>query len=152
MEEPLLIFQKIRESVVDFARSCSDEELHQIPLGFSNNIFWNLGHLVVTEQLLLYKRSSLPIHIPEVWLSSFRKGSAPSELLRSIPLEPLLETLAQQPKQLKDDFGVDIFNEYEPFITGMGVSIENIHQAIAFNVFHEGMHFGVMSSLRKHIY
>ena len=38
-----------------YLKSMSLKELNTIPKGFNNNIIWNIGHIVVTQQLLAYK-------------------------------------------------------------------------------------------------
>ena len=46
------IFKKIIENN-------SLKDLNKTPNGFNNNIIWNIGHVVVSEQLLAYKLSGL---------------------------------------------------------------------------------------------
>jgi len=39
------------------------EQLNKIPEGFSNNLIWNIGHIIVTQQVLIYKLSNLQGYI-----------------------------------------------------------------------------------------
>ena len=60
METSLRIFENNRNVYLRFLESFSLEQLNKIPQGFSNNIIWNIGHIEVTQQILIYKLSSLP--------------------------------------------------------------------------------------------
>ena len=46
------IFFKVLEDL-------SLEKLTTIPKGFSNTIFWNIKHVIITQQLLIYGLSGL---------------------------------------------------------------------------------------------
>lgn len=35
------------------------EQLNKIPPRFSNNLIWNIGHLIIIQQALIYKYSDL---------------------------------------------------------------------------------------------
>lgn len=40
----------IRTSVLNLIESLTLKQINEIPAGFNNNIIWNLGHLVATDQ------------------------------------------------------------------------------------------------------
>ena len=56
---------KNRNILNTFFEKCSLEELNKIPEGFNNNVIWNIAHVVVTQQLLVYDMSGLPMLIRE---------------------------------------------------------------------------------------
>ena len=66
--------RKILESILD---NSSLEALNKIPTGFTNNIIWNIAHVIVTQQILVYRLSGLPYLIPEDLVSRFKKGTSP---------------------------------------------------------------------------
>ena len=39
--------------------------------------------------------------------------------------------------------------EYQQYITSQGFSLNNIEEAIQFSNFHEGIHLGIIMSLKK---
>jgi hypothetical protein len=43
----------------------SGDALRAIPDGWNNNVLWHLGHLVVTQQLLHYGLTGLPLYVEE---------------------------------------------------------------------------------------
>lgn len=55
------------------------EQLNKIPKGFNNNIAWNLGHILVTQQLLVYALTDTKPLISENLIQTFRKGTAPEK-------------------------------------------------------------------------
>ena len=66
-----------RELLQKFIENHTLEQLNTIPEGFKNNIIWNIGHVVVTQQLLAYKLSGLSMMITDEMVSKYQKGSAP---------------------------------------------------------------------------
>ena len=48
-----------RKNLLKYLNTLSIEELNIIPEGFNNNIFWNIAHVAVTQQILVYKLSGL---------------------------------------------------------------------------------------------
>ena len=42
-----------------------DDALTAVPAGYRNNILWNLGHIVVSQQLLLYKLSAIEMYVSD---------------------------------------------------------------------------------------
>ena len=52
-----------RKRLYKFLKETPKEVLLQIPKGFRNNIWWNIAHVVVTQQLLVYKFSGQPMRV-----------------------------------------------------------------------------------------
>ena len=73
------ILIKSRELVLKQIDGLSIAQLHEIPQGFKNNIAWNVAHLVVTQQLLIYKMSDVNCLITDDLIKDFKKGTLPSK-------------------------------------------------------------------------
>ena len=58
----------IREILLKILESHSLEQLNKIPQGFNNNIIWNIGHCVSSQQVLVYKLSGLPTMVSEEFI------------------------------------------------------------------------------------
>jgi hypothetical protein len=69
------------------------EQLLQIPKGHHNNIWWNIAHVVVTQQLLVYKLSGLPLRIPTGLVEKFKNGTVPNGSASSEEIEKVKELL-----------------------------------------------------------
>lgn len=143
------ILRKSRGIVFKKTENLSIEQLHKIPEGFTNNIAWNLAHLVVTQQLLQYKLSGLNCLVSDELIENYRKGTFPTETFSEEDLEEVKELFIGLPDTLQEDFEAGIFTEYTAYETSTGFTIDSIESAIAFNNLHEGIHLGVILALVK---
>ena len=66
------VLEKTRGSFYRILDKKSLEDLNKIPKGFNNNIIWNIGHIVVTEQLLAYKLSGLQMMVSDDLVNKYR--------------------------------------------------------------------------------
>ena len=64
-----------RKSLLKIMETRSYEELVKIPHSFKNSIFWNIAHLLVTQQLLCYRLSGLDLSIDEEMVGKYGKGA-----------------------------------------------------------------------------
>lgn len=146
-------FREIRGFVLRLADDLSDEQLLAQPAGASNNILWNLGHLAVTQQLLHYKLSGLPMYLPDPVIDGFRKGSSPADWNGAPPADAaqVREWLGELPERLAEDHAAGRFETYQEYPTSTGISLHSFEQAAAFNNFHEGIHVGMILRLRKQV-
>ena len=67
------------DNVAPYLEKYTLEQLNTIPEGFSNTIFWNIAHIVVTQQLLVYKLSGLPMQVSDDLVEKYRKGTKPEQ-------------------------------------------------------------------------
>ncbi len=67
------VLRKSRELILEELDGLTLDQIHIIPLGFKNNIAWNVAHLVVTQQLLHYKLSGLNCLCPDDLIGSTHK-------------------------------------------------------------------------------
>ena len=78
MQKLFDITLKNRRLLHKILTSTSKEDLLKIPGGFRNNIWWNIAHVVVTQQLLVYKMSGLQVRIPESYIERFKREPCPT--------------------------------------------------------------------------
>jgi len=126
------------------------EKLLQIPKGFNNNIFWNIAHTVVTQQLLCYKLSGLKMRVPEVLVDKFKKGTKPDGSATDEEIIQIAEYLISTIEWTMHDFEKGLFKGYNEYTTSAKVTLRNIEDAMSFNMFHEGLHLGAVILLLKH--
>ncbi len=149
MEQQFVNLKKGRALMLKVIDGLTIEQLNTIPKGFKNNIAWNIGHLVVTEQLLCYGRSKVPFLVSKEMIDFYRKGEAPTREISLEEFEEFKKLFVSLPSELEKNYNAGIFKNYEAYETSVGVTLSSINDAISFNLFHEGIHLGVILGLKK---
>lgn len=149
MDYNFYILEQTRSNILNAIKDYSMEELNKIPEGFNNNLIWNFGHVIVTQQLLCYGLSGLPMHLADELVSKYRKGSKPIDFVDEAEFEFLKEKAFQLIEQTKKDHAAGIFKAYKSYTTSFNVTINSVEEGITFNNVHEGLHFGSILALRK---
>ena len=149
MKEVFLLYRKLRERQLKLLNSFTPEELAIIPAGFKNNILWNLAHCVVTQQLYCYGNSGLPTHISTEFTERYRKGTVPDgHIPTQEEIDEVKTLLISTVTQLETDYNKGIFQHYNHYVTGIEYELNNIEEAIYFNISHEGVHLGSVLALK----
>lgn len=149
MKIQIATLKKSRELTLKAIQGLSMEQVHTIPDGFKNNIAWNVAHLVVTQQLLQYRNSGLDCLVAESLIEGFRKGTSPQGAFTEEEFEEVKELLISLPETLEEDYNAGIFKDYTAYKSSTGFVMDSIESAISFNNFHEGLHLGIIMSLKK---
>lgn len=145
------VLRKSRELVAKELEGLSLEDIHKIPEGFKNNIAWNVAHLVVTQQLLHYRLSGLDCLCKDELIDAHRKGTTPTKIFTQEEFDEVVELLLGLPDTLEEDFEAGIFTNYTEYPTSTGFVLSSIEKAIPFNNFHEGIHYGIIRAIKKHL-
>lgn len=138
-----------RNILLKFLENNSLEQLNKIPEGFSNNLIWNIGHIVVVQQLLVYKLSGLPMMISDAMVEKYRKGTKPEAEVTQQEVDEIKQVLFATLEQSKTDFANGIFKGYSEFTTMTGFAIRDAKEAMEFNNYHEAIHTGIMMQISK---
>lgn len=138
-----------REIVSQFLEKHTLQELNKIPEGFSNSLIWNIGHIVVVQQMLVYKLSGLPMMISDEMVNAYKKESKPEHNVTQAEVDEIKSLLFKTIDQTQADFENKIFKNFTEYPTSTGFIIKSAEDAMAFNYFHEGLHIGVMMGIRK---
>ncbi len=143
------VVRKTRQSAVQIVDALSEDALTAIPSGFSNHVLWNVGHLVVTMQSLVYGLSGRPLGVPDAWVAAFRKGTTPQDGVAAVPYAEVRNAFLALPDQTEADLRDGRFEQYREYTTTPGVVLADVEDALRFNLFHEGLHLGSILALRK---
>ena len=149
MDYNFYILEQTRSNILKAIQDFSIEQLNTIPEGFNNNLIWNFGHVVATQQLLCYALSGLPMHMDKGLVDKYRKGSKPIDFVDEAEYELLKSLAFSLIEQTKADYANGIFESYKPYTTSFNVTLSSVEEAITFNNVHEGLHFGSVLALRK---
>ena len=149
MKKQFEIFKIYRKSLVQEIDDLSIEQLQKIPEGFKNNIFWNVAHTLVSQQILHYKMSGLNPLITNDWIENYQNGTFPRFVITEDEIDYLKSKLIITAEQLEEDFNEKKFESYTEFETKMGIVISSVEDAINLNNTHEALHYGIVSSMKK---
>ncbi|MDE3142666.1 MAG: DinB family protein [Bacteroidota bacterium] len=143
------ITKQTRRNFLNLIDSLSVEQLNIIPAGFNNNIAWNFGHIVVTQQLLCYTLAGAVPKIDQSLIDKYRKGTKPESFIDSNEIELLKKLSIPLIDELEKDIETNMFDNYKPYPTSYGVELSSIEDAVNFFPVHEAMHFGVALTIKK---
>ena len=150
MMSSLSIWKTNRAICRDLMSKYSVEQLNIVPPGFGNNLIWNIGHIIIVQQRMIYAASGLPINIPEELIGDYKSGTKPSTTDSEERVALLSELLVSVIPQTIADAENGVFGEaYKGFTTATSFSVMSVGDAIAFNTFHEGLHLGAMQAIRR---
>lgn len=147
-----MIFQATnftRTRLLHLLENLTPEQLCFIPKGFKNNIIWNLGHILITEQMLSYSLSGLDIPVDKKFVKIYGKGSSPKTAITKEEINEIKAQLIPAIKQTEKDLKNGIFKTYNSYTTSVGITLASVEEALQFNLFHEGIHFGIILSIKK---
>lgn len=140
---------RTRQYYFDFLNDMSIENLNKIPKGFNNNIIWNVIHVIVSQQSLLYGLSSLEQSFPKEIAIFYRNGTTPEEWVDATRIKEYKEMLFPLIDKTITDYQMGVFKEYKEYTTSTGYKLRNIDEAINLNNIHEGIHLGYCMALNK---
>lgn len=143
------ILRQIRTNILSIVDQFDHEQLNHIPAGLNNNLMWNFGHVIITQQLLCYKLSGLPLKINPDLVDKYRKGSRPDGPISVEEFGILKDYLFTTIVQMEADYKNGVFQTYNTYKTSFGMTLDHIDKAIEFNNMHEGMHLGTMLTIKR---
>jgi hypothetical protein len=149
MKRAIEIIKQPRQKILDLISHLSVEQLNKVPEGFNNNIIWNLGHMIASQQGLCYVRTGLAVRVDEAFFHAYKSGTKPEGLVDEAGVEEIKKMLFTTLEQLDADYTNNVATNYTPVVTPYNIEVSNIDDALAFIPFHEGLHIGYIMSLRK---
>ena len=147
--DSISLLKQTRQLVLKLCNGVDNDTMLRVPTGFNNNLLWNLGHLVVTQQLLCYKLSGNAMLIEDSLVDALRKATSPKEWDAAPDADQLRELAVSLPEKLEVDYKAGVFKNYDAYETSAGVTLASIDDALAFNNFHEGIHVGSMLAIKR---
>lgn len=143
------IWKNNRSIYYKFLEHNSLERLNKIPTGFNNNLIWNIGHVIVVQQRLIYGLSGQPMNVTDELFQKYKPGTKPEDDEPQETVDQFKELLLSPIDQTISDFKSGRLKNYDEFTTSKGFHLASAADAIAFNNYHEALHLGTMVSLLK---
>ncbi|MEM7116750.1 MAG: DinB family protein [Chloroflexota bacterium] len=137
--------QRIHANVKDL----TDAQWLTQPDGFANNIAWNIGHLIIAQQGLVYGRLGLETYTSPEMAAMFRPGTSPADWTDPPDKDELLAMFLDLPQKMTADIAAGKFDFYvkPENSTSRFPPPESAAHALIFNQHHEGTHSGNISDL-----
>lgn len=151
MEALFKTWKSNRKIYLSFLEGYSLDQLNKIPDRFNNNLIWNIGHVIVVQQLLIYRSSNQPMTVSTDLVNRYKPGTKPSQPATQAEVDQLKELLISVIAKTENDYKTKIFTVYNELSTSTGFHLASVEDALEFNNYHEGIHLGNMMSLRKFI-
>lgn len=146
------VLKNTRAFFKTFIETNSLEDLNKVPKGFNNNIIWNIGHIVVTEQLLAYKLSGLPVMVSDGLVEAYKKGTKPQGDVGQDEVNEIAALLFSTIKRTEEDYNNKAFKNFTTYtVSTTGNTLHTIDEALQFVLFHEGIHLGYVMALLRAI-
>ena len=149
MDKSIETIQATRKMFMKLMDGLSIDTLNKIPAGFNNNIIWNFGHLIVTQQVLCYKLSNLPLNIDESFVAKYGKGSKPEIFIDQEEFDFLKLQSLSLIDLLVTDLEKKLFHDFNLYTTSFNMDLTCIDDVIKFIGMHEGMHIGYAMALKR---
>lgn len=145
----LILLKQTRRNIISVVEDVPHQDLCRIPAGFNNNIFWNVGHIYVTQQLLTRGLSGVDLEIDDDIRDAFRKGTnAHTDYEPEIWLK-LKDDLMPSIDRLEQDLEGEALKLTAPYATSFGVKLSSIEDSVRFVAIHEALHLGYIMAQRR---
>jgi hypothetical protein len=149
MESLIKTWETSRKLYLKFLESYSLEQLNTIPTGLSNNMIWQAGHIIVSQQKLMYTLSNLPLPISQEMVVKYQNGSRPDGNATQEEVDEIKALLLSTVEQFKHDWQAGKFTTFNEYQSQTGFHLATFQDAVTFNTFHEGIHYGMLMYLKK---
>ena len=140
---------KNRQLLESFLDKLTLDELNKIPPGFNNNIIWNIAHTIVTQQLLVYRNSGLPMVVSDDMVTKYKKGTKAEYIVNQQDVDEIRSLLFSSLDKLIEDYNKGLFKNYIAYTVSTKSTLTNVNEALEFSNFHEGIHLGYILALKK---
>jgi len=143
------ILRASRTRLLQLMETVDYDVLFKIPENFNNNIIWQIGHCITSQQRHMYMRSGLPMYISQEFMETFKIGTSP-RFWKIIPdVNEVKHLLLDTVNHLEKDLESRLFVNYEPVSLPIGFQMKNHLQALQAANFHEAEHSGIIFTYLK---
>ncbi|WP_339176845.1 DinB family protein [Paenibacillus sp. FSL H8-0317] len=139
-----------RGNLYKVLESVSETSADKQPVGFSNTIRWNVGHILTVAEMFIFNNLQTS-GLPKEYTSLFAPGTKPSDWKgEPIPLSTLLAQLQDQVVRIKQH--VEIYSDEtlpEPLKLGPVLQLNCMGEVCNLALYHEAMHTGFIHALKR---
>lgn len=152
---PALSFARAtRLKMLEMTESLSTGELNHIPEKLSNNLAWQMGHVTVITEALMYLRGGIQPERPITGLKHYMKGSRPEAFIPESEITQIKTRLLSSLDELEQTLPQQNIHQplETPFINSfIGMTYGTLDELLWFTSHHDMLHLGNMTTLKKMI-
>ncbi|WP_069659034.1 DinB family protein [Arcticibacter eurypsychrophilus] len=149
MEKTFYTIKAIRENFLKLISDLSIESLNEIPEGFNNNIIWNLGHIIASQQIICYELTdNIPL-IESQYISDYRNGTKPERFINNTELEVMKSNLLSTIDRTEIDLLNNLFENFKVKQLQLGLKLERIQDSLNYVPVHDATHLGYSLALKR---
>lgn len=149
MKTTIELIRQTRRNFLELVNGLSIDDVNRIPEGFNNNIAWNLGHIVISQQVLCYKLSSIESDVDPEYFPKYGRGTRPEQFISAEEFELMKSLALQKVDELEKDYETGTFKTFNAYTTSYGAPLACVEDAIRFVAVHEGVHYGYALALKR---
>ena len=139
---------QLRAYLLKTVGGLSNEQLLAVPPGLKNNILWNLGHIAWAQGVFAWELCGKAPPVPKSYHDLFKNDTSPADWKETPGAEEVKSVLAElNQRQLEAETSGQLANR-KPFSLG-SLLIETNDDAMLFNLWHEGIHLGMIMSIKR---
>jgi hypothetical protein len=151
MQKQIELIKLTRSRFIQLVEGLDIEQLNEIPAGMSNNVAWNLGHIVAAQQGLCNGLSGVSLNVEPELIENYKKGTRPEGFISQQVVNQLKANLISNINDLEKGLDENAFANYQTYTTSYGNTLHNIEDAIRFVALHEALHLGYSMAIRKNL-
>lgn len=149
MRESMKLFKYSRTSTLILLPKLEEEVWDIQPENWPNTIRWNAGHVYAEAERFLNDADNEYEVIRPDWMELFLDGSRPSEWPDEVPSkDEIIDALVEQETRIEKFFEGKYDNKADDVRDLNGTLLDTVDAALQFVTWHEGIHLGIMKSLR----
>ena len=141
--------KKTRLFLLNAINDLSADQLNKIPAGFNNNIIWNLGHMIAAQQSICYIRAGVLPVVEKKYITEYKPGTKPEQHVDAAEIQKIKDLMLSTLDRLATDRETNVFCNYTTWTIHYGAKLASIDEAIVFLPYHEGLHSGIIITLKK---
>ncbi|MGG1674881.1 DinB family protein [Neobacillus sp. NRS-1170] len=152
MNEKMLFdqFEFARNVTLKVAQGITEENADVLPAGAPNSLRWQLGHIYVSVEGMVFHFANETPNLPDGFMELFNTGTRPSEWKTNPPaIEEILPLLSEQVKRVKETFTGRLDEKIAQPLPIGPLKLETIGELLSFASFHESEHIGIIKSLKN---
>jgi hypothetical protein len=150
MKIEIELFRATRTNTIGVLKGLTLEQVNKIPIGFTGNVAWHIGHMVSTHKGLVYQLNSVPGGLPQEFSLKYKKGSVPDSSINQEEFEFITTELLNQVDELDEDLGKEnFFGTNIPYSTSYNFDLNSLEECVKFSNLHQALHLGYIMALKR---